>query len=150
MKILLAVDGSEYSNSAIDAVAERPWPEDSVVEIVCAADPPAVSIPETWLMPNRLYMRAGWTESEQAKTVVKDAIRRLMAGRKAELETVTKTITGHAPDVILGEAVRWDADLIVLGSHGYRGLKRLSLGSVSQAVAMHAPCSVEIVRHEAA
>jgi nucleotide-binding universal stress UspA family protein len=39
-----------------------------------------------------------------------------------------------------------DADLIVVGSHGYRGFKRFLLGSVSQAVASHAKCSVEIVR----
>lgn len=40
----------------------------------------------------------------------------------------------------------WNADLIMLGSHGKRGLDRFLLGSVSEAVSRHAPCSVEIVR----
>ena len=44
------------------------------------------------------------------------------------------------------KAKKWGADLIVLGSHGYRGLQRFLLGSVSHAVVAHAPCSVEIVR----
>jgi nucleotide-binding universal stress UspA family protein len=48
--------------------------------------------------------------------------------------------------MIIGEARKWSADLIVLGSHGYTGLKRLLLGSVALFVVSHAPCSVEIVR----
>jgi nucleotide-binding universal stress UspA family protein len=47
---------------------------------------------------------------------------------------------------ILDEVEKWGADLIVLGSHGYRGWRRFLLGSVSHAVATHARCSVEIVR----
>jgi len=38
------------------------------------------------------------------------------------------------------------ADLIVMGSHGRRGLDRLVMGSASESVAMHAHCSVEVVR----
>ena len=48
--------------------------------------------------------------------------------------------------LILKEATTWGADLIVMGSHGRRGLKRFLIGSVSESVAMHAGCSVEIVR----
>ena len=48
--------------------------------------------------------------------------------------------------MIVEEAERWGADLILVGSHGYGSVKRFMLGSVSQAVATHAPCSVEIVR----
>jgi nucleotide-binding universal stress UspA family protein len=150
MKILLAVDGSDYSNAAVDAVAERPWPEDSVVEIICAVDLPVVPIPDTWIMPGNYYTQQERAAAEQADAVVKEARHRLKAGRTEGLEINTKTTAGRAPDVILDEAERWNADLIVLGSHGYRGLKRFLLGSVSQAVATHAPCSVEIVRRGAA
>lgn len=55
-------------------------------------------------------------------------------------------VRGHPKHAIIDEAEAWDADLIVVGSHGYRGLTKLWLGSVSQAVASHAKCSVEIVR----
>jgi len=48
--------------------------------------------------------------------------------------------------LILEEAERWDADLILVGSHGRRGIERLVIGSVSEAVALHAECSVEMVR----
>ncbi len=46
----------------------------------------------------------------------------------------------------MGLAKSWPADLIVMGSHGRRGFEKALLGSVSEAVAMHAPCSVEIIR----
>jgi len=48
--------------------------------------------------------------------------------------------------IILNEAQAWGADLIVVGSHGRRGISRFVLGSVSEAVATHAACSVEVIR----
>jgi len=53
---------------------------------------------------------------------------------------------GDPRPLILDEAKSWGAHLVVLGSHGRRGFDHLLLGSVSEAVAMHAHCSVEVVR----
>jgi len=149
MKILLAVDGSDYSNAAVDAVAERPWPDGSVVKILSAIESPYVPTPETWALPENYYVQLEQTAAEQAGAAVSDARHRLQAGRAMPLEVVIETRAGRAQDVILDEAERWGADLIVLGSHGYRAFKRFLLGSVSHAVATHAPCSVEIVRRAA-
>jgi nucleotide-binding universal stress UspA family protein len=64
------------------------------------------------------------------------------AGFKAETSVVEAEIrTG-----ILDAAAEWNADLIVLGSHGEKGLRKFFLGSVSESVARHAQCSVLIVR----
>jgi nucleotide-binding universal stress UspA family protein len=52
-------------------------------------------------------------------------------------------------ELILQDADEWGADLIVCGSHGRRGLSRFLLGSVSEAIATHAKCSVEIIRQVA-
>ena len=54
--------------------------------------------------------------------------------------------SGSPKEVILDEADAFGADLIVVGSHGYGMVERFLLGSVSQAVALHAKCSVQIVR----
>lgn len=63
----------------------------------------------------------------------------------------SKTVDfGDAKTIIIDNATQWGADLIVLGSHGWKGLNRFLLGSVSDAVARHAPCSVEIVRVQSA
>jgi nucleotide-binding universal stress UspA family protein len=48
--------------------------------------------------------------------------------------------------VILDEAEKWKADVIVLGSHGRSGFDRMVMGSVSESVALHARCSVEVIR----
>ena len=49
------------------------------------------------------------------------------------------------PTIILEEVKNWSADLVVLGSHGSKGLTRFLLGSVSETIVRHAPCSVEVV-----
>jgi len=53
---------------------------------------------------------------------------------------------GDPRSVIVDESEDWQADLIVLGSHGYTRIKKWLLGSVAQSVVSHASCSVEIVR----
>jgi nucleotide-binding universal stress UspA family protein len=48
--------------------------------------------------------------------------------------------------VIIDAAEAWKAELIVIGSHGRKGLQRFLLGSVAESIARHAACSVEIIR----
>lgn len=66
--------------------------------------------------------------------------------RGAALKIEAEVLDGSPKDVILNVAEEWGADLIVVGPHGYGPVKKFLLGSVSQAVASHARCSVEIVR----
>jgi nucleotide-binding universal stress UspA family protein len=70
----------------------------------------------------------------------------LLAGKQLKVETVLRE--GKADLEIVDEARDWGADLIVIGSHGYTGLKRLVLGSVAQSVVGRAPCSVEVARRK--
>lgn len=147
MKILLAVDGSECSKAAVTAVAERLWPKGSEVKILSAIELPFMATPETWAWPYNYYTQLEEAATETANQAVEAVAERL---QKSELAITTEIEKGEARDVILGEAKRWGADLIVLGSHGYSGWQRFWLGSVSNAVAAHAPCSVEIVRKQAA
>jgi nucleotide-binding universal stress UspA family protein len=65
--------------------------------------------------------------------------------RRAGFTTAASLRDGDPRRTIVDCAREWHADLIVIGSHGRKGLDRV-LGSVSDSVARHAPCSVEIVR----
>lgn len=149
MKILIAVDGSDYSNAAVDAIAMRPWPEGSVVGFISASELTLVATPDSWNIPPSYYTEVQDAGIRRAEENVRNARHRFMAENVGRVQTITMTGIGHPREVILDEAEKWGADLIVLGSHGYHGLKRFLLGSVSQAVATHASCSVEIIRKKA-
>ena len=146
MKILLATDGSDCSKAAVNAVANRPWPDNSEIRIISAVEIPYTPTTETWVIPDSYYKELETAAEEQAKLATKDAVDRIRDGKTSGLEVSMKIATGSPKNVILNEAENFDADLIVLGSHGYSGWQRFLLGSVSHAVATHAHCSVEIVR----
>jgi nucleotide-binding universal stress UspA family protein len=83
---------------------------------------------------------------QRAETLVERATARL-CDSDARFLPISSTVVIDSPkDAIVEEAERWGADLIVVGSHGYRGPEHALLGSVSQAVATQAKCSVEIAR----
>lgn len=57
-----------------------------------------------------------------------------------------ETIGGRASDCIVGAAKEWGADLIVMGTHGRRGMSRLAMGSDAELVVRSAPVPVLLVR----
>ncbi|HET9482202.1 MAG TPA: universal stress protein [Candidatus Polarisedimenticolia bacterium] len=147
MKILLAVDGSECSTAAAAEVARRPWPDGSEVKVVSVAEPPSMmALPDTWGPPTDYWDKLEQSAQKQAEDAAGKAVGVIRAGAGKMVRVVSELLRGLPKEEILREAEGWDADLIVVGSHGYRGLRRLWLGSVSHAVALGARCSVEIVR----
>src|SRR5262245_43119652 len=149
MRILLAVDGSEFGDAAVEEIANRPWPPRSEVHVISVIHLPFTPTPETQALPDSYYSQLEREERERAGSVVNRAIARLREGgvsRETHLTLTSEVIVGHPAETIIETAKEWGSDLIALGSHGYRGFTRFLLGSVSYAVASHAPCSVEIVR----
>ena len=146
MKILLAIDGSLFSDAAVADVAAKPWPAGSEVRVISVVEPPLLPTVETWVPPDDYIESLERAGQDQANSVIKTAVDRIQKTQGDRLRVSTEIVQGHPKHAIIDEAEAWDADLIVVGSHGYRGLTKLWLGSVSQAVASHAKCSVEIVR----
>ena len=147
MKVLVATEGSEFSKAAIDKCCTMlGGSADTDIRIVGASEPTVVPV-EPFAMSAE-YIRAIDEEARmQAQKVVSKAeeeIRRRIPEIGSKLTT---TVTSGAPaQVIVDEAEKWGADLIVVGSHGYGFWQRALLGSVSNAVVHHAPCSVMVVR----
>jgi nucleotide-binding universal stress UspA family protein len=144
MNILIAVDGSECGDVAVEEVAKRPRPSDSVARIISVAE----TLPlEVLSLPPRYREDIERAARHRAETIVERAIARLRDSDVRILPISSTVVIDSHKDAIVEEAERWGADLIVVGSHGYRGPERALLGSVSHAVAMQAKCSVEIARH---
>ena len=146
MKILLAVDGSPCSDAAIEEIASRPWPEGSSIKVLTAYELPTPPTPEGWALPANYFEDLDLSLREQARHVIDRAIEKLKAKLNKNISLDGALLPGPPRSVILDEAESWGADLIVVGSHGYRAWERFLLGSVSQAVVSHAKCSVEVVR----
>ncbi|MGH9767157.1 MAG: universal stress protein, partial [Blastocatellia bacterium] len=149
MKILLAVDGSEFSDAAVEEIANRPWPSGSEVHVLSVIHLPFTPTPETRSLPDSYYSGLENAGRELAESAINRAIARLResdADRETPLTLTSEAAIGRPEEMIIETAKTWGADLVALGSHGYRGFRRFLLGSVSQTVASHAPCSVEIVR----
>ena len=147
MKILLAIDGSPCSERAVGEVARRPWPDDSQVRIVSVVEPPAPLVAEPYMGVSGYFEEIEQLKRKQADEIVESAAGMLREGSgTATLGVSTEVVNGSPKRTIVEESEEWGADLIVLGSHGYHTWERMLLGSVSQSVAAHARCSVEIVR----
>ena len=143
-RILVATDGSEFSAAAIRAVAARAWPKGSVAKVM--------SIPEPFL-PMSQFPFFEVEEVERLNTASLKAARKYASAGADALFNADLKATADTPfpessngREIVKEAERWHADLIVIGSHGRRGFDRWYMGSVSEYVALHAPCSVEVIR----
>ena len=142
MKILLAVDGSPYSEDAAEVVAETPWPAATIVRVLNAVEDVIPFATAFWYGPRNSLGYVQRQMTERAEQVCTRAVE-LLRVRGLKTEVVVRE--GDARSVIVDEAKEWPADLIVLGSHGH-STRRCLLRSIAQAVITHAPCSVEVVR----
>ena len=145
MKILLAVDGSTYSDAAIEEVLRRPWPALSELKVITAFETPIMVGMEPWAATPIYFDELDNAVRSAAQAILDGALEKLKA-IKDTLKISSEVIQGAPRQVIIEEAERWSADLIIIGSRGLGAWNRLLLGSVSSAVVHHAPCSVEVVR----
>lgn len=145
MKILLAIDGSECSNAVVTEVLQRPWPADAEFKVLTVYEVPMVT-PQAWTISPDYCERVEEVVRDVAQTASVSAWSRLNQKFGSQFPITSEVISGSPQSGILEVAESWNADLIILGSHGYRAWERLFLGSVSQAVVTHARCSVEVVR----
>lgn len=145
MRVLLPIDGSQFSEAALDEVAKRPWPDGSEVRIVTAAEVPMIIGLEPWAATPIYFEQFEGAVRDSASALVENAVTKLKS-RGTPLRISCAVLEGSPREMIVEEADRWGADLIMMGSRGLGAWSRLLIGSVSNAVVHHAKCSVEIVR----
>jgi nucleotide-binding universal stress UspA family protein len=141
MKILIALDASPQSQHALRFVSRMRWPAGSRVIVVSA-------------LPTLVGAAAVGAElsgmdavSEAQRRDVEELVASAEATlRESGIATEARVKAGDPREVLVSVAEQEHADLIVVGSHGRKGLAKLVLGSVSSHVVTHAACSVLVVK----
>jgi nucleotide-binding universal stress UspA family protein len=140
--ILVPTDLSENAEEALDYACELARTLGAKLHLLHVVAVPVVGVPELGMALTSTMIDQMVVDNQKAL----DAL----AARKCTLADVAPTIlrTGDARDVINQTAKEIGADLIVVGTHGRRGVTRVLLGSVAETVVRTAPCPVLTVRME--
>lgn len=146
MKLLIAMDGSDFSQAALQSVLARPWIAGTEIKVLHVVEPPALFIGREMGVYDPEFETVWKAMREQAKDLVEKSAQKL---RAAGFQVSTELVEGEPKSLIIDVANEWRADMIVVGSHGWSGLNRFLMGSVSEAVVRHAHCSVEVIRKPA-
>ena len=147
MKILFATDGAKQSEAAAQMIrhfALGDGDEIKIVSVVDMAVPMAIDIYGGYLPDTGELEKTARENAAKLLQRTEEQIRSHFPGKKLAISS--EVLFGSPESRIVETAETIHPDLIVLGSHGYSRWERLLLGSVSDSVVHHAPCSVLIVR----
>ncbi|MFT4165280.1 MAG: universal stress protein [Microlunatus sp.] len=141
--IIVGVDGSQPSLKALRWAADQAAAENAELVVLCAW---SVS-PSPAATPDFSYSvhAGGESSADQAKNRLMGAITEVL-GENPRVVVQPEVKEGGAAKVLIEAATERRADLLVVGTRGLGGFGGLLLGSVSQHVAVHAGCTVVIVR----
>lgn len=150
MKILLATDGTKHSAAALRFLRKFNLSDGDEVKIVSVIDmalPLSIDLyGGTGFAPTALELEKSAQENAE-KTLEEAAQKTREVISNPDVIVSTETLFGSPESRIVETAEEMKADLIIVGSHGYNRWERLLLGSVSDSVVHHAPCTVLIVRN---
>ena len=149
MKVLLPIDDSVCSQSAVEALASQIRANGVEIHVLHVIEWPRI-FPESFAFGEGPEFAQEFQDflSQQRQRAHSLVDRMALFLRNAGFQACGLVREAEPKQAILEYASEWDPDLIVLGSHGRRGLERVVLGSVSEAVARHALCSVQIMRQQ--
>ena len=150
-RVVYAWDGSACAEQAAHVLMDRGIFAASEVRVVSVAD---AALP-WWADVDTVgeeVVAAAYEEAAEPSRTQHEQLARDMAHRlqEAGLEALPECRDGDPAEQIVNVAESWEADLVVMGTHGRTGLRRLLIGGVARNVLHHAPCSVLIVREQPA
>jgi nucleotide-binding universal stress UspA family protein len=152
MKILIAYDGSQGADDALDDLPRAGLPPlaealiVSVAEVFAPPTGPAEAAGSVQVPP---AVRRAWAEATQAIEAARALALQACARVQAlfpDWQVRAEAFADSPAWGVIKQADTWHPDLIVVGSHGRSALGRLVLGSVSQMIVTEARCSVRVAR----
>ena len=146
MRILITTDGSDFSRAAVEKCCQMVVkPEETAIKIVSVYD---LTLPlDVFPAPTEFSERLENSAREQAEEFAREAEAMIREHfPDSNIDLTTQTAVGAPEQILIEEAKEWNADLVVVGSHGRGFWGRMLLGSTTDALVHHAPCSVLVVR----
>jgi nucleotide-binding universal stress UspA family protein len=142
-KILVPVDGSNCSLMGLAEALKLATASKARIKLLHVVNE---LILDPALSPSVYYDRLIQSVREAGNAILASA-RNIASQQCADVEVeLVETIGGRASDRIVEAATQWPADLIVMGTHGRRGMSRLTMGSDAELVVRSAPVPVLLVR----
>ncbi|MGM0689063.1 MAG: universal stress protein [Bacillota bacterium] len=146
--MLVCTDGSELSQKAVEKAAKLAANFKEVeVSVIYVNDVKIIPMHGGYgeSVPLEMQVQYETEKDKERQKIFEDAVKIF---RKYDLEPSTILKKGNPSDTIIKVASEENFDLVVLGSRGLGGLKKIILGSVSNAVAQEAECDVLIVKQQ--
>jgi nucleotide-binding universal stress UspA family protein len=140
LRILVAFDGSQSAQAAVEDVASLPLPDDTELTIVTAL--PLITYFRTDIIQTA---SPEWRRRKTATQADLESAALVLRRATSRVATIVREGSDETEE-ILKVADELDTDIIVLGHKGKSAIKRFLLGSVSNRVTHHAKCSVWVVR----
>lgn len=143
MNLLIAVDESEYSTAAVERVAAMRWPAGSKALLFAVVRRDVALVSDFFVSAVAEIEAILREEAVRAEARLQTLAPALSA---AGLAVTTRVVRGDARTAIVDAARENAVDLVVVGSHGRTGLRKMMLGSVAAHVVAHASCDVLVVK----
>ncbi len=154
-RILVAVDADEIDDAVIDATIGLAQPlhaqvailhvvstAEAIAPMLAASETTGMGVPTMAAADYQLTEQILEEQEEGSKTLIHNLASRFPAG----IPTETLIREGATAETVIATAQEWQANLIIIGTHGRKGLERLVLGSTAEAVIRAAPCPVLTIR----
>lgn len=147
MKVLLATDGTKQSDAAVKILERFCLSDGDEVKIITVID---MAVPMTidiygGFLPDTTELEA--IAKDNAARILEETAKNVhLCSKESKVAITTEALFGSPESRIVETAEHEGTNLIIIGSHGYNAWERLLLGSISDSVVRHAPCSVLVVR----
>ena len=141
-KILVPIDGSDTAAMGLDEAIRLAKNQGGRIRLVHVVNELLLVLPDAYMNIGRVV-----DELRRSGKIVLDTSESAVRGAGVAVETaLIESMGNQAGDQIIRHAKEWGADLIVCGTHGRRGIRRIVMGSDAEYIVRHAPVPILLIR----
>lgn len=145
MKVLIALQNESFENQLLSFVTSHSWNDNAEFLLLHAVEPSDVLDAIASLYGQNEQKEVMEYRVKSAQEVLSKCQSRLQNKMRDTQTVQTKVLIADPKRAIVSAATDWNADVIIIGSHGRSGLEKMILGSVSLSVLQNSPCDVVLV-----